>query len=111
MSEFHPIAKIDQIPEGAGRAFTVCRRLVAIFRKEGEFYAINDVCPHMGASLAEGYLEGDGVLCPWHAWKFCIKDGAWLDNPKSSIKTESYPLRIVGDELQVAFPDEPPPRD
>ena len=109
MSGFVTIAKMREIPVGEGRAYVVNGRRVAVFQKEGAYYAINDTCPHMGASLAEGYLDESGVLCPWHAWKFCIRDGTWLDNPKSKIKTETFEVRIEGDEIQVLVPD-PPPR-
>jgi nitrite reductase (NADH) small subunit/3-phenylpropionate/trans-cinnamate dioxygenase ferredoxin subunit len=48
-------------------------------------------------------------MCPWHAWRFCVNDGTWLDNPKSKVKTETYEVRVIGDEIQVLVPD-PPPR-
>jgi nitrite reductase (NADH) small subunit len=78
--------------------------LVAVFLRGGTYFAINDSCPHMGASLASGYLEGTDVICPWHAWKFCIKDGLWMDNPRSKVKTESYAVRVVGNQVQVEVP-------
>lgn len=105
MADFQTVAKVGQIPEGEGRAFVVQSRLVAVFHKNGEYFAMNDTCPHMGASLAEGYLEGDSVLCPWHAWRFCIKDGLWLDNPKSQIRADTYCVRVVGDDIQVQLPE------
>jgi nitrite reductase (NADH) small subunit len=104
MSEFETVAKVGQIPEGEGRSFVLRGRMVAVFLRNGEYFALNDICPHMGASLAEGYLEGDSVLCPWHAWRFCIKDGLWLDNPKSKLCNETYPVRLQGDEIQVSLP-------
>ncbi|MDX1969587.1 MAG: Rieske 2Fe-2S domain-containing protein [Planctomycetaceae bacterium] len=104
MSEFQTVAKVGQIPDGEGRVFTVNSRLIAVFQKSGEYFAINDTCPHMGASLAEGYLDGHNVICPWHAWRFCIKDGLWMDNPKSKLRNESYPVRVQGDEIQVHVP-------
>ena len=102
--EFQTIPRVGQIPEGEGRAFTVLSRLIAVFLKDGEYFAINDICPHMGASLAEGYLDGEAAVCPWHAWRFCIRDGHWMDNPKSKICTESYAVQVVGDEIQVKVP-------
>jgi nitrite reductase (NADH) small subunit len=102
--EFHAVCKTDSIPDGEGRAFPLNGTLVAVFRRDGQYFAINDSCPHMGASLASGYLEGCDVICPWHAWKFCVKDGVWMDNPKSKVRTESYAIRIVGDEVQVEVP-------
>ena len=102
--EFQTVCEIQSIPEGEGRAFPLNGTLIAVFRRDGEYFAINDSCPHMGASLASGYLDGCDVICPWHAWKFCVKDGIWMDNPKSKVRTETYAVRVVGNELQVEVP-------
>jgi nitrite reductase (NADH) small subunit len=101
MPQFHTVAKVGEIPEGSGRAFALDGTVVAVFHVGGEYTAINDICPHMGASLAEGCVEGSSVTCSWHAWRFSVKDGAWLDNPRSKIANPSYPVRVIGDEIQV----------
>lgn len=101
MLEYVTVAQQDQIPVGEGRAFEVHGRLIAVFRSEEGFTAIDDACSHMGASLAAGYVENGGVYCPWHAWKFCTKSGEWLDNPGSSIRQTVYPVRIVDAHVQV----------
>ena len=92
-------SKVGSIEEGTGAAFTVNGRIVAVFLENGEYHAIDDLCPHMGAALAGGYLQDGMVTCPWHAWRFCIKDGTWCDNPKVSI--DSFDVRVEGDEIQV----------
>ncbi len=107
MSEFIAVAKVGDIPEGEGRAFPVNGQMVGLFLVDGEYLAINDFCPHMGASLSAGYVEDGAVSCPWHAWRFCLKDGSWLDNPKSKLKTDSYEVQIQGDEILVKVPDRP----
>ena len=107
MSEFHSVAKIGDIPEGEGRAYPVDGRMVAIYLVDGEYCAINDTCPHMGASLATGWVDGDVVTCPWHAWRFCVKDGTWMDNPNTKVKTDSFPVRVQGDDIQVHVPPLP----
>ena len=104
MADFQTVARVGDIPEGEGRAFCVNGKMVAVFLADGEYSAINDLCPHMGASLAAGYVEDGGVTCPWHAWRFGIKDGMWLDNPKSKTRTESFAVRVVGHEIQVLVP-------
>lgn len=96
------VARVGSIPEGTGRAFAVGHRIIAVFCQDGRYFAIDDVCPHMGASLAEGYLEDGVVACPWHAWRFRVCDGTWCDNPK--IKIDAFPVRVVGDEIQVGIP-------
>ncbi|MSR59377.1 MAG: nitrite reductase [Planctomycetaceae bacterium] len=106
MSEFQTVAKVGDIPAGEGRAFEVAGRMIAVFFVDENYSAIYDTCPHMGASLATGYVEEGGVMCPWHAWRFCIKTGAWLDNPKSSLRQDTFDVRVVGDEIQVALSEE-----
>lgn len=107
MSEFTTVAKVSDIPVGQGQAFAVGGRMVAVFNEDGRFFAIDDFCPHMGASLAGGYLEAGIVTCPWHAWRFCIHDGKWCDNPR--IKIDAFECRVVGDEVQVCVPPKQPP--
>ena len=97
---FVTVAKVGAIPEGEGRSFQVGDRLVAVFLHQGRYLAIDDLCPHMGASLGAGYLDEEGVVtCPWHAWRFAVADGTWCDNPR--IKIEAFEVRVVGDEIQV----------
>lgn len=105
MSGFQTVAKTGDIPEGQGRCFPVNGTMVGVFLHQGEYFAINDFCPHMGASLSDGPVAEDGsVMCSWHAWCFSVKDGTWLDNRKSGIKTATYPVRLEGEEIQVDVP-------
>jgi len=99
VSEFTTVAKVGDIAEGEGKSYAVNDRMVAVFFDKGQYYAIDDFCPHMGASLAGGYVENGTVACPWHAWRFCIQDGKWCDNPR--IKIDAFEVRVEGDEIQV----------
>ena len=99
MSSFHTVCKREDLSEGEGKTVCVGTKLIALFCRGGEIYAIDDVCPHMGASLGSGQLEGDIVTCPWHGWRFRITDGTWADNPR--IKIKSFPVRVVGDDVQL----------
>lgn len=102
MADYQTVGKVEDFEEGRGRAFAVGHRMVAVFRRGESFYAIDDICPHMGASLAEGYVEEDTVSCPWHAWRFCIRDGTWEDNPR--IKVDSFSVRVLDGQVQVLVP-------
>ena len=101
MSEFQTVARVGEIPAGEGRAFVVGGRMVAVFFTDGKYTAIDDTCPHMGASLATGYVENGGVTCPWHAWRFCVTEGTWLDNPRASLRQKTHEVRVERDEIQV----------
>lgn len=107
MSDFQTVARVGEIPAGEGRSFAVNGKLVGVFFIDEEYFAINDLCPHMGASLSSGWVEEGRVMCPWHAWRFDVRDGTWCDNPK--VKTDCYEVRVEGDEVQVRVPNEPTP--
>ncbi len=99
-SDFVTVAKVGAIAEGEGASFQVGDRLVAVFLHQGEYLAIDDLCPHMGASLGAGDLDEAGVVtCPWHAWRFNAREGTWCDNPRLSIDT--FEVRVKGNEIQV----------
>ena len=103
MTVFHSVAKVGSIPEGRGETFTIGSRLVAVFYSGGQYFAIDDLCPHMGASLGAGEVHDGIVSCPWHAWRFKVCDGTWCDNPKIGI--DAFEVRIEGDEIQVGLPE------
>jgi nitrite reductase (NADH) small subunit len=99
MAEFQTVCKADDLVDGEGMTVTVGTKLIAVFREAGQFYAIDDMCPHMGASLSGGYVKDGTVTCPWHAWRFRLKDGTWADAPR--VKIGCYAVRVEGDEVQV----------
>lgn len=99
-----PVCELDELPPGTARTIDAGPRTIAVFNVEGHLYAIDDLCPHMGASLSAGHLEGCVVACPWHAWRFDVRDGAWCDNPR--IKTDSFPVRVEDGMVKVEVPGE-----
>ena len=60
------VATTAEIVENEGSAFAVDNRMIAVFLHDGKYYAMDDFCPHMGASLAGGCLHQGTVACPWH---------------------------------------------
>lgn len=99
MPEYRTLARVADIPVGKAKAVPMGPKSIAIFNQGGQFFAIDDLCPHMGASLAEGIVRDGIVACGWHAWRFRLADGCWMNSPK--LKIGCYPVRVVGDEIQV----------
>jgi nitrite reductase (NADH) small subunit/3-phenylpropionate/trans-cinnamate dioxygenase ferredoxin subunit len=105
MGSFHTVAKVGDLGDGEGVAVEVNHFTVALFRVGGEYFAIDDHCPHMGASLSGGHVERGVVTCPWHGWRFRLNDGAWADSPR--VKTRCFAVRVLGDDIQVEVPELP----
>jgi nitrite reductase (NADH) small subunit/3-phenylpropionate/trans-cinnamate dioxygenase ferredoxin subunit len=100
---FHHVARVGEIPEGEGRAFAINGKVIAVFNDRGAYRAIDDMCPHAGASLAAGSLVDGTVVCAWHGWRFHLCDGSWADYRK--VKIGTYAVQIVGEDIRVEVPD------
>jgi len=94
-----------------------------LFRdNKGTPVCLNNVCPHRGASLANGSLSKEGLIaCPFHGWEFnglgqCIRmPSIGNEDPKKAapgVKIDSYPTKekhgliwtFLGDDLENANP-------
>ena len=103
MSEYQRICSISDVPEGSARAFSIGNLVVGIFHVGGQFYALEDRCPHAGASLARGTIEHDTTIvrCRIHHWGFCLQSGRYVDEDKPKYQARTLAVRVVDDEVQV----------
>jgi NAD(P)H-dependent nitrite reductase small subunit len=93
------LGRLEDFPEGSGRAFQAGGRTVAVFRSNGELFAVANRCIHKGASICEGVLADSGkvVRCPWHNWSFDLKTGENCLDPTEKLRT--YEVRAEGDQV------------
>ena len=68
---------------------------------DGEVFAIEDACNHAGASLAEGWLEGDCVVCPMHAYVFELRTGRLLRPRGLCGDQRTFETTVEGEEIVV----------
>ncbi len=69
----------------AGRDFVVFRG------EDNRVRALDAHCPHMGAHLCDGAVEGNGIRCPFHRWKF-DENGRCVDIPVQTETRHVAPL-------------------
>ena len=81
--------------------FTVDGRPICVANDGGRFAAVNGLCPHRGAPLAEGSLQDGQLLCPWHAWEFDLVTGR---EGGGCEPVDVYPVQMEGDEVFVLLP-------
>ena len=100
---FVRVARGADIPAGRGRLVEAGSCTLAVFNGgDGRFYAVSALCPHEDGPLADGWLEGDTAVCPWHGFDFDLASGRCLVAPDLSISV--YPVRVVGDVIEVDLP-------
>lgn len=91
-----------QVPERDGRVLLACEgRSVALFNVAESLYAIEDSCPHQGASLCGGRLEGRVIQCCAHGLRFDLASG-YLVNSRA-LKVASYPVEQQGGQVYIVF--------
>ena len=98
------MAKAGEIAPGEGRQVAIGGLRLAVFNHEGDFYALDDDCPHQGASLATGTFHAGRIICPLHSWVFDIRTGRCPRDTHDPVAV--YPTRCTGDRVEVGLPEE-----
>ena len=100
MTHFVKVARTDDIKPGQARLVDARGRQIALFNINGEFFAIDNMCTHEQASLAEGEISGHEVTCPLHGAKFDVRTGGFL-GPPAYDDVACYSVRVMGPDIEV----------
>lgn len=106
--DFVTAAQVADVAPGTGKAVIVGEREIALFNVGGRFYALDNTCPHQGGPLAEGWLDGAVVTCPWHAWTFKLSDGKMTLGDFAGVDT--FEVRVEGDDVRISRTPKPTAR-
>ncbi len=99
MPNWVAIAETKDCPPGAAIERVAGDRIVALFNVDGEFYALDGVCPHQGGPLGEGALQGCIITCPWHGWQFDVRTGQ--NQLSSKMIQPKFGLKVEGTSVMV----------
>ena len=72
---------------------------MALFNIAAQFYAIDDRCPHQGASLFGGKLDGRVIQCCAHGLRFDLANGCLINS--TQLKVTSYPVEVIGEQVFI----------
>lgn len=93
---WYPACRSRALERGHARSVRIGWQRVAVFRDaSGKVYATDAFCPHMGADLGNGIVEGDTVRCRMHGWRFrgdgtCV--GTASGPPPPQAKVLAWPV-------------------
>jgi len=104
MTARHEVCPAAELEPGDRKLIEVGGISIGVFNVDGEYHALNNVCPHQLADLCAGPITGtttsdevgefdewvrDGeiIRCPWHGWEFEIASGESLFNPHVRTRT------------------------
>ncbi len=97
----HRVASTSDLDEDEAMQVLVDGKEIAIIKLGGEFFALDDICTHAYASMADGYIEGDCIECPLHGAQFNIRTGK-AETPPATEDLKSYEVTVDGEDILVA---------
>jgi len=105
----HVVARVSELAPGERRIVEVEGRSIGVFNVAGTYYALRNACPHQGAPLCQGSVqgtaatsepgeyrwgrEGEILRCPWHGWEFGLTTGRSIFNPRRR-RVRSYEVSV-----------------
>lgn len=100
---YYKVARVEDLENGEGKVVFAGVKRVALFRIDDTFYCIQNTCPHAGAHLGLGDLEGCVVSCPRHGWNFDVTTGECKTDGR--YRARRYQVKIEDGDIYVALPD------
>lgn len=74
-------------------------RQLCLVTLDQKLHVLENLCPHRQGPLGQGWVEGNAVLCPWHAWAFDVCTGVCTEPERAQVKV--FPTRLAADSVQV----------
>jgi nitrite reductase (NADH) small subunit len=102
MAQWIPVARVDECPPGTALERCANDQIIALFNVDGQFYAMDGVCPHQGGPLGKGTLTGCTLTCPWHGWQFNVTDGR--HKLSARIVQPTFPVRVEAGAILIELP-------
>ena len=97
------LIELDRLKRKGKMKVSYKNRTILLVYLDEKVYAIDDKCPHMGASLYPGKVDGDVIYCKDHALGISLKSGEVasvkqadfmkLDEYSRSVKTYSIEVK------------------
>jgi len=101
MTDWVRVADESDIPEGEPFAAEANGEAIALYRYEGQIYAIGDICSHEHVRLSDGWLDGDRIECPLHQSCFEIRTGRVIEGGPAYLDVPCYDVKIEDGAVHV----------
>ena len=95
MADWVRLCAVEEGPApGDLREMEVSGQLLCVANIDNLLHAMENLCPHRQGPLGQGWVEGQAVVCPWHAWAFDCRTGVAAEPENAQVKI--FPVRIEG---------------
>lgn len=106
MVKWVEVLKTNALEESKGTTVYVNERDIALYKYEGDFYALDNQCVHRGGQLGDGTMDGPNVICPLHKWDYDVKTG--ISRYSVGERVATYPTQVQDDAVWIDAEAVPP---
>ena len=106
MATWVEVLRADQLEESKGTTVFVNERDIALYRYQGDYYALDNRCVHRDGQLGDGHMDGANVICPLHQWDYDVRTG--VSRYSADEKVAIYPTRLTGGKVEIDADAVPP---
>ena len=100
--EFVKAARVTEVRERVGKHIRIGDEEIALFKIDGAFYAVDNVCAHQHISaLHQGELDGLRVTCPMHGWTYSLETGK---SETGNGRVRKYKVKVEGGFVWIEKP-------
>ena len=101
-ADYIKVAAVNELREQGGKLVVVDGEDIALFKREGTVFAIQNVCAHQHFSkLHEGEITGLNVTCPMHGWTYDLVTGKAVNGDG---RVRCYNVRVKGGDVYLEMP-------
>lgn len=104
------VCKTSDVAKAAMKGFIVKEKQILVANIDGQFFAVDALCPHMNGYLPSGKLENGEVVCPVHRARYDVKTGKLVKNVDMLVKMatghsakdlKTYPVKVEGADVLI----------
>ena len=106
MPNFVEVLKTNELEDNKGTTVFVNERDIALYKYEGDFYALDNTCVHRGGQLGDGRMDGPNVICPLHSWDYDVRTG--VSRYDANEKVTVYPVQVEDGRVLIDADAVPP---
>lgn len=104
MSTAIRIGLLSTLKKNPVQCISIAEFKIVLIYRDNQFYALDDACPHKSASLCDGILDGNHIVCPWHGAPFDIETGRCV-SPFAPKGIKVWSLSEKQGELFIHIPE------
>jgi nitrite reductase/ring-hydroxylating ferredoxin subunit len=101
-NNYQHVASTSDIPKGKTLVVTLENKEILVCHTAEGYFAVDNLCSHAEASLGEGKLKGQRIICPLHGAAFDVRDGSALSKP-AKLPLCSHAIKVEGENILVAL--------